>query len=423
MGEVPLVIVDVQRMGPATGGATTPGQGDVQFARWGNSGGYPIVALAPGSVYECYSLTRTAFDLAERFRCPVFLLTDKELFQAMTTVDVDGYEAPAVRERVIAGALAGGTSGLRSEETYIPYRIASPDAVPEYAPIGGPHIVRFTGSTHDEHGFLTKDPAKVGRLNEHLRRKIDDHAAELDMARAAPVGGATTAFISYGVTTAAMEEAREASAHRRNARLHPSGAEPVAGARAVDRRHRSTHGRPGPRPPGRRGRDEHRRLPSRGGAGGLSLGRDRACRAARDRGDQPRRRRADHPGSVPGPGLGEGRDDPHPPAAAHLSQRARLSLLPRLRAFAHPQPPERRVRQAGPRPTSHRARHRHRLPGVGRPILRDQRVPRAARAQHRLRHRHQAGRPGPEGHRADRRRRHRDRRRAPAQCGPAQRRA
>ncbi len=209
MGEVPLVIVDVQRMGPATGGATTPGQGDVQFARWGNSGGYPIVALAPGSVYECYSLTRTAFDLAERFRCPVFILTDKELFQALTTVDVDGYEAPAVRERVIAGVLAGGTSGLRSEETYIPYRIASPDAVPEYAPIGGPHIVRFTGSTHDEHGFLTKDPAKVGRLNEHLRRKIDDHAAELDMARAAPVGGATTAFISYGVTTAAMDEARE----------------------------------------------------------------------------------------------------------------------------------------------------------------------------------------------------------------------
>jgi 2-oxoglutarate ferredoxin oxidoreductase subunit alpha len=46
IGEVPLVIVDVQRLGPATGGATTVGQGDVQFARWGTAGGYPIV-LAP----------------------------------------------------------------------------------------------------------------------------------------------------------------------------------------------------------------------------------------------------------------------------------------------------------------------------------------------------------------------------------------
>ena len=126
MGEVPLVIVDVQRMGPATGGATTPAQGDVQFVRWGNSGGYPIIALAPGTVYECYSLTRVAFDLAERFRCPVFLLTDKELFQALTTVDVDLYEAPPVRERAVAEAFAAGSPGLRAEETYIPYRIPTP---------------------------------------------------------------------------------------------------------------------------------------------------------------------------------------------------------------------------------------------------------------------------------------------------------
>ena len=211
MGEVPLVIVDVQRMGPATGGATTPGQGDVQFARWGNSGGYPIIVLAPGTVYECYSLTRVAFDLAERFRCPVFLLTDKELFQALATADVDRYEAPPVRERSVAEALPPGAAGLRAEETYVPYRIPELDAVPEYAPIGGPHIVRFTGSTHDEHGFLTKDPVKVGRLNEHLYRKIDDHAHELDMAFSTISFGANTAFISYGITTAAMEEAFQAA--------------------------------------------------------------------------------------------------------------------------------------------------------------------------------------------------------------------
>jgi 2-oxoglutarate ferredoxin oxidoreductase subunit alpha len=209
MGEVPLVIIDVQRLGPATGGATTPGQGDVQFARWGNAGGYPIIALTPGDVYECYSLTLAAFDLAEKFRCPVFLLTDKELFQALTTADVDRFEELTVRERQVAAALPAGTTGLRAEETYIPYRAPSPAAVPEYAPVGGPHIVRFTGSTHDEHGFLTKDPIKVGKLNERLRRKIEDHATELEMGLATIKSGATTAFISYGVTTAAMEEASE----------------------------------------------------------------------------------------------------------------------------------------------------------------------------------------------------------------------
>lgn len=207
MGEAPLVIVDVQRMGPATGGATTPAQGDVQFVRWGMSGGYPIIALAPGTVPECYSLTRRAFDLAERFRCPVFLLTDKELFQALTTVDADAYEHPPVRERVIASQAPAGTSGLRPEETFVPYRIESAAAVPDFAPIGGPHIVRFTGSTHDEHGFLTKDPARVGRLNEHLRKKIEDHEGELEFTLPDLQPEATTLLISYGVTARAMAEA------------------------------------------------------------------------------------------------------------------------------------------------------------------------------------------------------------------------
>lgn len=207
MGEVPLVIVDVQRMGPATGGATTPAQGDVQFVRWGTSGGYPIIALAPGSVPECYSLTRRAFDLAEQFRCPVFLLTDKELFQALATVEVNSYERPPVRERVIVSPLPTETPGLRPEETFVPYRIASSDAIPDYAPIGGPHITRFTGSTHDEHGFLTKDPAKVGRLNEHLRRKIEDHRDELEFTKLDSQTDATTLLISYGITSRAMAEA------------------------------------------------------------------------------------------------------------------------------------------------------------------------------------------------------------------------
>ena len=199
MGEVPLVIVDVQRLGPATGGATTPGQGDVQFVRWGTSGGYPIIALAPGSVAECYSLTRRAFDLAERFRCPVFLLTDKEMFLSMSTVDVAAYESPPVQARA--------TAAKTLAEAFIPYTSDPVDAPPPFAPIGGPHIVRFTGSSHDERGFLTKDPAVIGRLNEHLQRKIEDHADEIELARPDLQEDARTLFISYGITARAMAEA------------------------------------------------------------------------------------------------------------------------------------------------------------------------------------------------------------------------
>ena len=240
MGEVPLVIVDVMRMGPATGGATTVAQGDIQFVRWGTSGGYPIVALAPSSVAECFTLTQRAFELAERLRTPVFLLPDKELVMSMTTVDTADYETIAVGQRPLVPDIGdsrphpgNGTGGhgpsavakdrvnaatgqadsrLRPEETYLPYDFDPIDAVPPTSPFGGPHITRFTTSSHDEHGFLTKDPVKVGRLNEHLRAKIENRRLELEYGRLDRREGARTLFISYGTTARAMREAGDRSA-------------------------------------------------------------------------------------------------------------------------------------------------------------------------------------------------------------------
>ncbi len=214
MGEVPLVIVDAQRAGPATGGATTPGQGDVQFVRWGTSGGYPIIALSPSNIAECYTLTLRAFDLAERFRCPVFLLTDKALFLSMTTVESEALQGPAVRERLSAPLLPADPSLLRPEETLLPWSFDPINAVPPLSPYGGKHIMRFTGSSHDEHGFLTKDPAKVGRLNGHLWRKIEDYANEIQLVALDQQAGAHTLLISYGVTAGAMTEAIEQARER-----------------------------------------------------------------------------------------------------------------------------------------------------------------------------------------------------------------
>lgn len=209
MAEVPLVIVDAQRMGPATGGATTGAQGDVQFLRWGTSGGYPVIVLVPSSVAECYTLTMRAFDLAERFRCPVFLAPDKELVLSMATVDVSEYERVSVRERVLAPPPGNGSRDprLRPEETFLPWDFSPVDAVPPMTHFGGPHILRVTTSSHDEHGFLTKDPEKVGRLNAHLWHKIMDHREETEFARYDAQEGADTLVIAYGITARAMREA------------------------------------------------------------------------------------------------------------------------------------------------------------------------------------------------------------------------
>jgi 2-oxoglutarate ferredoxin oxidoreductase subunit alpha len=197
MGEVPLVIVDVQRMGPATGGATTTAQGDLQFIRWGTSGGYPVIALCPAGAADCYTLTMRAFDLAERFRCPVFVLTDKEVASTMDTVDADAFVPVPVRERPTA----------EPECLFRPCDYpASEDNVPMSA-YGGPHLLRFTTSTHDERGYLTKAPAKVKRLNQHLIDKITQHQDEIDLVREDFHKEAQVLLISYGITARAVQEA------------------------------------------------------------------------------------------------------------------------------------------------------------------------------------------------------------------------
>jgi 2-oxoglutarate ferredoxin oxidoreductase subunit alpha len=206
MGEVPLVIVDVQRMGPATGGATTTAQGDIQFARWGTAGGYPIIALAPSSVPECYSLTIKAFALAQRFRVPVFLLTDKELNMTATTVD-----AAAFGDGSGTGAPVNVPSGrVDGQETFTPYRYEPLDVVPPMVPYGGDEIVRFTGSTHDEAAFITKETETIGRLNRHLAGKIEAHRDEIELVDADLEPGARTLFVSFGITAGAMREAVQA---------------------------------------------------------------------------------------------------------------------------------------------------------------------------------------------------------------------
>ncbi|MFH1862532.1 MAG: 2-oxoacid:acceptor oxidoreductase subunit alpha, partial [bacterium] len=92
MAEVPCVIVDVQRGGPSTGLATKVGQGDVQQVRWGSHGGYPVIALAPATVAETVELTIEAFNLAEKFRVPVFLMTDKVIGHLREDVDLDAFQ-------------------------------------------------------------------------------------------------------------------------------------------------------------------------------------------------------------------------------------------------------------------------------------------------------------------------------------------
>lgn len=195
--EIPIVIVDIQRLGPSTGSATRGADGDVQFLRWGNSGGLPVIVLAPADVADCYVLTVEAFNLAEQYRCPVFVASNKEIAMTRASLDLGRLTLPALVDR---RPPAPGTP-------FLPFQAEEGEPVPGFLPIGGNTLVRQTSSTHGPDGFITTDPAQISRMLERIQRKLEAAADRLAIYDHAPEAGAETLVLTYGVTSRAAVEA------------------------------------------------------------------------------------------------------------------------------------------------------------------------------------------------------------------------
>ncbi|MFQ6104303.1 MAG: 2-oxoacid:acceptor oxidoreductase subunit alpha [Candidatus Glassbacteria bacterium] len=201
MGETPMVIVNVQRQGPATGSATKGAEGDVQFTRWVTSGGLPVICLSPATVSEAYELSYRAFNMAEKYRTPVFILTNKEVGTTRESVDLDAIKLPPLVER--KRAVSGGT--------YLPHYFDDPKQVPPMSAIGGNHIARFTTSTHDKAAYLTTNPKIIQEMIDHYKAKIDEAADEIALVKKDIEDGAEILVVSYGVVSrSAVVAVREA---------------------------------------------------------------------------------------------------------------------------------------------------------------------------------------------------------------------
>ena len=191
MGETPMVIVNIQRQGPATGSATKGAEGDIQFIRWSTSGGIPIIALSPATVGEAYELTYRAFNLAEQYRTPVFLMGSKEIGMTQESVDLDAIELPPLVER----------KKLAEGDPSHPHVFENLTDVPAMADFGGDRVVRYTTSTHDETAYLTTKPDVIQRMIDHYIAKIDAAADDMALYKLDEQDGADTLVVSYGITS------------------------------------------------------------------------------------------------------------------------------------------------------------------------------------------------------------------------------
>jgi 2-oxoglutarate ferredoxin oxidoreductase subunit alpha len=204
MLEVPVVIVNIMRGGPSTGLPTLVGQQDVMQARWGSHGDYEIIALAPSSPQESFLLTVDAFNLADRYRIPVFILSD-EIVGHMTekVVIPPREEIPIVPRR----------KPKSRSKSYIPYYPDSDD-IPLMVRAGDRFHIHATGLTHDEYGYPLITPEAQERLVQRLVRKIRDHAEEIVRTEELYLDDARVIIVSYGCSARTALEVVEAARSR-----------------------------------------------------------------------------------------------------------------------------------------------------------------------------------------------------------------
>ena len=199
MTETPLVIVNVQRAGPSTGQATRVGSGDIMQAKWGSHGDYQIIALCPWSVQEAYDQTIQAFNLAEKYRVPIFLLTEEAIGHLRERMETRENIEIFNRKKNLGAA---------------PFGTEESDGVPPMPIFGEGEKLLITGSTHDEYGFRqVSSPMVQEKLTSRLNNKILNSREKIVEYEVYHIEEADLLIVSYGFTARsalfALEQLRQ----------------------------------------------------------------------------------------------------------------------------------------------------------------------------------------------------------------------
>ncbi len=210
MLETPCVLVNVQRGGPSTGLPTLVGQQDMMQARWGSHGDYEIIALAPTSPQELFDLTVRAFNLSEKYRIPVLVMTDAEVGHMTEKVVI-----PAPEEIEIVNRRQVRRGDLEPDHFRI-FRDSPADGDGYISPMvaaGAGYRIHVTGLTHDERGYPVMNAHahewKVSRLVEKIRTHVDD----IVQVEGRYLDDAEVVVVSYGISARTslwpIEQARQ----------------------------------------------------------------------------------------------------------------------------------------------------------------------------------------------------------------------
>lgn len=193
MTEVPCVIVNIQRGSPSTGLPTMAGQSDVMQAKWGSHGDYEIVAYAPWSPQEIFDLTVLAFNVADRFRVPVLMMSDEVIGHMVERVIIPPADQIPRWERKRPKTSPNGNRAFK------PF-LVDEDLVPPMAHAGEGYHIHITGLTHDEQGYPDMTADTHHELVTRLREKILQNADAIIRTEEYFMDDAQIIIISFGCT-------------------------------------------------------------------------------------------------------------------------------------------------------------------------------------------------------------------------------
>ena len=202
--EIPGVIFDVQRTGPATGMPTRTQQADLLSTAFLSHGDTKHVILLPGSVKECFDFGYAAFDLAERLQTPVFVLTDLDLGMNNWMSDPFVYpDKPLDRGKVLTA------EDLERLGGFARYRDVDGDGF-GWRTLPGtnhPKAAYFTrGSGHNDAAAYTEKPGEYQAVMERLARKFEGARKLVPAPIAVKDGSSKIGFLAFGSTDFAMRE-------------------------------------------------------------------------------------------------------------------------------------------------------------------------------------------------------------------------
>ncbi len=205
--EVPVVIWDVQRMGPGTGLPTRTSQGDVMFVRYLGHGDTKHILLFPATPAECFEFGWRAFDLAERLQTPVFVMSDLDL--GMNTWMSEAFEYP--EEPMDRGKVLDADD-LAQIGVFGRYRDVEGDGIAYRTLPGNPHPLATwfaRGTGHNENALYSERAEDWASNMERLWRKLDTARDFVPRPVLFRHSGAHIGLIGYGSTDPAIQEARD----------------------------------------------------------------------------------------------------------------------------------------------------------------------------------------------------------------------